>query len=536
MTKEIYNEFYKEHGAGIHSDAVRFRETAKLCEGRVLDIACGTGDLADFYKGEYLGVDISDIAVKLARESRRKGASFMVSNMLDEQEFLKGKFDTIVIAEFLEHITDDTILFENIKRASHSRTKIIISVPNGDRVPDKNHVRTLTVPQLRVKFSSLGKVRFHNWTGFKNRILMSVQMGEEVINDLALSMIVWNEAKGLETAILSCIDFVDQIVISVDNKSNDGTIKIAERYADVVKRHEWENNFGKARNWVDEGIKTKWILSLDGHEFVKQAPQILEKLKSTADGFYIRMEMESGDTFINPRLYKTGTIWAHAIHNAIKLEKGEKYTDFIITHDREGGQSEKSTVERLEQVKKTMGVELKKELKIKGSRVRALFYLARYYRQFNECKKAIKYYKKYLKNSTHKAEKWLCAYEAGIIANCLGKNLLALKFFAKANETIPNRWEIKKHIGLTYLAFEQYNKAVVYLVESLDINTGEFTFNPEIRDDGDTWDKIGFAFYQLEQWFEAKQAFLQSIKIGTNKIMVEMNKQRVALLEKHHQV
>jgi len=44
MTKEIYNKFYKKHGAGVHSDAVRFREIAKLCEGRVLDIACGTGD------------------------------------------------------------------------------------------------------------------------------------------------------------------------------------------------------------------------------------------------------------------------------------------------------------------------------------------------------------------------------------------------------------------------------------------------------------------------------------------------------------
>ena len=536
MTKEIYNKFYKKHGAGVHSDAVRFREIAKLCEGRVLDIACGTGDLADYVKGEYLGVDISDVAVKLARESRRKDAEFQDIDFLKPFKADIGKFDTIVLAEFLEHIDEDKVLFENIKKLSHSRTKLIISVPNGDRIPDANHLRTLEVPDLRREFSEFGKVSFHNWIGFNNRILMSVQMGETVGNDLTLSMIVWNEFKGLETAILSCIDFVDKIVISVDLKSDDGTMEIATRYADVVKRHKWENNFAKARNWVDEGIETKWILSLDGHEFIKSYKNLEEKLKSDADGLMLTMEMESGDTFVTPRIYRSGNVWENAIHNSLKLEKLEKFTDFVITHDRAGGQSEKSTAERLEQVKDTMEVELKKELKKEGSGVRALFYLARYYRQFYKWKKAIKYYKKYLKKSPHKAEKWLCAYEAGVISNSMGKHLLALKFFNQANEIIPNRWEIKKHIGLTYLSFKQYEKALVFLVESLEINTGEFTFNPEKRDDGETWDKIGFCFFQLKQWFEAKEAWTQGIKIGTDKIQIEMNKKRITLLEKYHKV
>jgi len=536
MYKKIYNEFYKQHGAGVHSDPYRFRETAKLCKGRVLDIGCGTGDLADYYKGEYLGIDISDVAIKLARESRRKDASFMVSDLLEPQEFLLKKYDTFVIAEVLEHIDDDKVLMENIKHCAKDNATIIISVPNGDRVPDENHLRTFTVPELRKKFSPFGRVHFHNWLGFKNRILMSIQMGEEVADDLTLSMIVWNEAKGLETAILSCINFVDKIVISVDHKSDDGTLAIAERYADIVKRHEWENDFAKGRNFVDEGITSKWIFSLDGHEFVKQAPNLEEKLKSDADGLAIRIEMETGDNFVNPRIYKNGNTWYHAIHNSLKLGKVEKYTEFIITHDRLGGQSEKSTAERLEQVKNTMEVELKKEIKNKDGGVRALFYLARYYRQFYKWKKAIKYYKKYLKKSTYKAEKWLCCYEAGTISVALGKYLLALKFFNKANDELPNRWEIKKQIGLTYSLFKQYEKALVYLVESLDINTGEFTFNPEKRDDGGTWDKIGFCFFQLGKWFEAKEAWLKAIEIGTNKIQIEMNKKRVALLEKHHQV
>jgi len=46
-----------------------------------------------------------------------------------------------------------------------------------------------------------------------------------------------------------------------------------------------------------------------------------------------------------------------------------------------------------------MGVELKKEIKNPKTRIRALFYLARYYRQFYQWKKALKYYKKYIRES-----------------------------------------------------------------------------------------------------------------------------------------
>ena len=56
--KETYNDFYKKHGAGVHLDTERFIEMAKLCKGRVLDIGCGTGDLADFYSNEYVGIDV----------------------------------------------------------------------------------------------------------------------------------------------------------------------------------------------------------------------------------------------------------------------------------------------------------------------------------------------------------------------------------------------------------------------------------------------------------------------------------------------
>jgi len=536
MTKEIYNEFYQKHGVGVHSDPYRFRETAKFCKGRILDIGCGTGDLADFYSGEYMGVDISDVAILLAEKTRRETARFYVGDLVEEHTLEEEKFDTFVIAEVLEHIEDDSVLLDNVKKMASDNARIIISVPNGNRVPDKNHLREFTVPELRAKFSPFGKVKFHNWVGFEHRILMTVEMGEENADDLTLSMMCWNEEKGLEKAILSAIEIVDKIVISIDNKSDDKTLAIALRYADVIKRHEWENDFAKVRNFTQEGITSKWILALDGHEFIEQSPFIETLLKEETDGLFVTVRMETGETFVTTRIYRNGLIWEHAIHNSLPVKTTTKYSAFIIVHDREGGQSEESTKKRLEQVRDTMGVELKKEIKNPKTRIRALFYLARYYRQFYQWKKALKYYKKYIRESKFVGEKWLCCYEAGVIANTLGKPLTALRLFEKANQTIPDRWEIYKQIGLVYMTFERHKKALVYLIRSLEPNKETHAFNPEKPDAGDTWDKIGFCFFHEHKYFEAKQSWERAVEIGTDKIQVKMNKARIEMLERQYGV
>jgi len=73
--------------------------------------------------------------------------------------------------------------------------------------------------------------------------------------------------------------------------------------------------------------------------------------------------------------------------------------------------------------------------------------------------------------------------------------LTALRLFEKANQTIPDRWEIYKQIGLVYMTFERHKKALIYLTRSLEPNKEAHAFNPEKPDAGDTWDKIGFCFF-----------------------------------------
>jgi len=451
--KKIYNDFFKKHGKEIHADPTRFIAISKLCKGNVLDVGCGTGDLADFYKGNYTGIDVSDVAIEMAKASERKMVNFIVGDVTKSWVTPTNKADTVVMAEFLEHIKDDKMVFKNIKKWAKKDARLIITVPNGDRVPDINHLRQFTIPQLRKRFSKLGMVKVHNWSGARNRILLTVDLGKKNENLLSVVMVVKNEEFGLERAVLSCIEFVDNVVISVDYFSEDNTLEIAKLYADELKRHEWKDDFSAIRNSAQEGVKTKWSLALDGHEYVKRRGNLAEMLKLNVEGLFVTVEMDAGDKHTTNRIYRSHLKWYHAIHNAMRTKTNKKFKGFVVKHERKKGQSKKSLMKRKKQRDEMMPRLLRKEIKKNKGNIRALWYLARFFISQRKFKKTIKWYKKYLKKKGPKGERWLACLESSIAANCLGKHLLALNFLRKADIEIPNRWEISKERGLTYMNF-----------------------------------------------------------------------------------
>ncbi len=84
---------------------------------------------------------------------------------------------------------------------------------------------------------------------------------------LSLCMIVKNEAEHLETCLRLARPHVDEIVI-IDTGSTDGTQDIARRYADVFEEIEWPNSFAAARNYSLDRAHGKYILILDGDEYI----------------------------------------------------------------------------------------------------------------------------------------------------------------------------------------------------------------------------------------------------------------------------
>jgi len=509
------DEFYKKYGDNVHSDPVRFDAIAKLCKGLVLDVACGTGDLADFYKGSYIGIDISQTAITMARKIRRKDAIFGVGDVLKRIYTTKKQYDTVVIAEFLEHIHNDDTLLRNLKKETSINGRWIISVPNGDRVPDKDHVRQFTVPQLRAKFSKFGKVKFHNYNGFRERILLTVDLNQNNDNKLSLVMPVKNEGKGLETAILSCIGFVDNIVISVDKASKDNTLKIAEKYADTLKIYEWKDDFADARNFAQKGIKTEWCLALDGHEYVDACSKLENALKQDCDGLFVKVIMEDGFSFYSPRIIKSNIKWSKPVHNYPETTKNVRYETFFIVHDRKNLQTKKFIVERAKQRDEQILRILNEKVKENKKDHRSIFYLAQHWQNRGNKKIAIKYFKKYLKCADNKEEMWLVCYYIGRCWNTLNKPRKAIKALKSANKYIPDRQEIKKEIGATYMILKKWHKASEYLVNSFDKNKTPFIFNPEPDNKAGTWYLIAQCFYNLGKFDQARIAMKQAKQTQT---------------------
>jgi len=513
MDKKYYNDFFNKFGPDVHSDPVRFSEIAKLCRGSVLDVACGTGTLADFYKGSYTGTDFSDVAIDSARNIRRKSAAFNVADFTQPFEGYIPPFETIVLAEFLEHIENDKIVFENVSKLLMHNGRIIISVPNCDRVPDESHVRTFSIPELRARFRPLGRVKFYNWAGASERVLMTIDVGQRNDDLLTLCIFAKNEEKGLETAVLSCIDFVDEIAIIVDSKSTDKTLSLAKMYADKWQGFDWQNSFCKARNEVQALATYPWILALDGHEFVSNSANIKDFLLTDKDSFLVKITLENNFSFLFPRVLRKEVLWDQDVHNRPLTKKSVSFDSFLIKHDRDNLQSKESTEARNVQRDKMVNDIMNEKLKKNKGDIRAWFYLGQQNHINKNFKKAIYCYKKYLKYSTNKQERWLAYYYIATLQLLMKKYLRCYFTLYKANSEIPDRWEVCKMLGVIHMMIGKFEKGAEFFVESLGISNGHFLYHPELRDDAQTWDFIGLCFQGMKKYDEARRAWKESLKL-----------------------
>jgi glycosyltransferase involved in cell wall biosynthesis len=98
-----------------------------------------------------------------------------------------------------------------------------------------------------------------------------------------------NEEKNIRDAIAS-VRFADEVLVVLDAASNDGTRELAEKHADRVIVHEYENSAAQ-KNWAIPQAAHPWILVLDSDERVtpelqRDIERVLED-PNAADGYRI---------------------------------------------------------------------------------------------------------------------------------------------------------------------------------------------------------------------------------------------------------
>ena len=333
---------------------------------------------------------------------------------------------------------------------------------------------------------------------------------------IALVMIVKNEEKGLERAILSCKDFVSEIHIAVDKSSTDKTAVIAGKYATDLMFFDWKDDFAWARNFAQERVKTDWILFIDGHEYVEKCENLKTKLQSDKDALLCTVELDSGAQIRSPRIYKNGLKFEGEYHEQINNKTIELYTEFLIKHDRIGGQAIESQLKREKMRDELAPKIMKKQLDKNKRNVRALFHLALHEQSRGNFKKAIKWQNKYFKYAKVRNERWYVYFNRALCYLALGKYFRAFWAINHAENESPGRWEVDKLKGMIYFQAGKYFKAIESLVNSFHINTGDQTYKPWKRDDVGTWNLIGESWFRLKEYYKAHISFEQAWKKCTD--------------------
>lgn len=525
-----YNEFYKKQPADFLDMPERWAMVASLCKGVVFDIGCCMGILSDYYKGPYIGYDISDSALKMANSVRRKDALFEYKDCTKLDDLKIEKADTFVFCEYLEHFKNtDTMLAPIFARAKKG-ARIVITVPNGDRIPDPSHERILTIPILRKMFSKYGFVKFYNWAGEKRQIIMTCDIGDMQQEDLTLVMIAKNEEKGLENSVMSAIENVDRVVIAVDESSTDKTLEIAKNLADDVQVFKWQDDFAKARNDAHKGVKSPWILFLDGHEYIDKWDLRGVDQAQDVDGYMIPIEMEDGMRFANPRIYKNGVQFEGAVHERQACKKVVAAPKCLIKHDRIGKQSKAAAdlrgQQRNDMVPRIMGQQVKENKK----NTRALFHLALWSWGEKKYSQGVKWGKKYLKYGKVSGERWFVIFNIAMCHMAQKHNWRAMKWAKMSESECPNRWETEKLIGLICFQDKKYRQAIEHFIHSFNNGPERAYYKPWKRDDAGTWNAIGECFFRLGEIEKASTAFNEASQKCSDPIIKKFFSDRAKLM------
>jgi SAM-dependent methyltransferase len=103
------------------------RFVRKYATGRILDLGCATGNYCTHLKG--LGYDIAgaDVQPEYVRIAKSRGVeAYLIENGVPLPD---GSFDTVLLFEVLEHLTDPVAVLKEARRLA--RRRVLMTTPNS---------------------------------------------------------------------------------------------------------------------------------------------------------------------------------------------------------------------------------------------------------------------------------------------------------------------------------------------------------------------------------------------------------------------
>jgi glycosyltransferase involved in cell wall biosynthesis len=347
---------------------------------------------------------------------------------------------------------------------------------------------------------------------------------------LALVMIVKNEEKGLRAAVESAKSVCNEIIIAVDISSVDGTLALARQLTPNVKVFDWCDDFAKTRNQAHLGVKSDYILFLDGHETLENPENVKKYLDGEHDGVLCRCKLENGCVFPTLRIYKNGLEFVGAVHEEVPAHNPIIAQDVFIAHHRLDSQDPESAKIREEQRDDQTPRVMLARIKADKKDTRAAFHLAGYFGSVKDYPNALKYQKLYLRYSKNPAQRWFIFYNRALIYFVQKKYFRAWLATLDAVAINPFRWEISELRGLMFFQQRQFDRALPFLIESLNDSKGEVAFQPKAHKLAVPWNCIGECFFNLGKYFEAGEAFTRARYHAEDKLFKKILERRANLM------
>ena len=131
----------------------RLKEALKVAKGKVLDIGCQRGGYSFNLKNIGCDVTAIDISMGYVKQAKEKVSDIQFAQSdAGNLPFKENTFDTIILSEVLEHVTDETKVTTEVKRVVKDGGTIFITVPAYED-DSEEHVRFLNKGRLVELFS-----------------------------------------------------------------------------------------------------------------------------------------------------------------------------------------------------------------------------------------------------------------------------------------------------------------------------------------------------------------------------------------------
>ena len=141
---DIHSTTWDENMEKDDSKMNEILDVAKISSGKsVLDIACGTGVMIDYYiernVSKVTGVDISSKMIEIARNKFKK-YDFINFLCEDAEEFnFKNQYDRVMVFNAFPHFPNPKALIKNLAKAVKSGGTVTVANDRGRKDLDNHH-------------------------------------------------------------------------------------------------------------------------------------------------------------------------------------------------------------------------------------------------------------------------------------------------------------------------------------------------------------------------------------------------------------